>query len=319
VNKGGGLITHERLWLAVAGGRSGQSIGWRHSGFPTNRARNISFRATVPQYVLLWPTGRFRWPVEYLGQARWSTILIDGTGQVGVFMGPHHLRPIARSWATWQTNTWLAFTKQVGAGRSSPGPTSGSPTTSSWKGDSIYQAQAQCANYPRTKIYNIPSFWYNVFRWVAGDGSSCFQWRIPPSFSASLNLAERGCVAVLGTGATAQVSGRFPPRSQCPDANSSQLPTCQTSATRSVVRMARRAAELEKGGHEIVKLNIAIPAPSGFCARNHALGDESRTPARRRTYLPQKGIFLGREAVVMQQQSRGYAWTPTRTMSYGQR
>jgi len=28
--------------------------------------------------------------------------------------------------------------------------------------------------------------------------------------------------------------------------------------------LARRAAELEKAGHEIVKLNIAIPAPSGF-------------------------------------------------------
>jgi alanine-synthesizing transaminase len=69
--------------------------------------------------------------------------------------------------------------------------------------------------------------------------------------------------------------------------------------------LARRAHELERQGHEIIKLNIGNPAQFGF-----------RTPATMRLaiienlphaegYSHQKGIFPAREAVVMETQSRG--------------
>ena len=69
--------------------------------------------------------------------------------------------------------------------------------------------------------------------------------------------------------------------------------------------LARRALELERQGHEIVKLNIGNPAQFGF-----------RTPATMRMaivenlteaegYCHQKGIFPAREAVVMETQARG--------------
>jgi alanine-synthesizing transaminase len=69
--------------------------------------------------------------------------------------------------------------------------------------------------------------------------------------------------------------------------------------------LARRAMELERQGHEVVKLNIGNPAAFGF-----------RTPASMRLavienlgqaegYCHQKGIFPAREAVVMETQSRG--------------
>ena len=70
-------------------------------------------------------------------------------------------------------------------------------------------------------------------------------------------------------------------------------------------QLARRAAELEKRGYEIVSLNIGNPGLFGF-----------RTPETMRLamienlgaaepYSHQKGIFPAREAVVMQQQDRG--------------
>jgi alanine-synthesizing transaminase len=69
--------------------------------------------------------------------------------------------------------------------------------------------------------------------------------------------------------------------------------------------LARRADELEREGHDIVKLNIGNPGAFGF-----------RMPASMRVamvqnmhqadpYTHQKGIFSAREAVVMQQQDRG--------------
>ncbi|RYE89639.1 MAG: pyridoxal phosphate-dependent aminotransferase [Myxococcales bacterium] len=69
--------------------------------------------------------------------------------------------------------------------------------------------------------------------------------------------------------------------------------------------LARRALELERQGHEIIKLNIGNPAAFGF-----------RTPATMRQavvenlsqsegYCHQKGIFPAREAVVMETQTRG--------------
>jgi alanine-synthesizing transaminase len=69
--------------------------------------------------------------------------------------------------------------------------------------------------------------------------------------------------------------------------------------------LARRADELEREGHDVVKLNIGNPGAFGF-----------RMPATMRVamvqnlpqadpYSHQKGIFQAREAVVMQQQDRG--------------
>ncbi|MDE1923921.1 MAG: aminotransferase class I/II-fold pyridoxal phosphate-dependent enzyme [Gammaproteobacteria bacterium] len=70
-------------------------------------------------------------------------------------------------------------------------------------------------------------------------------------------------------------------------------------------RLARRALELERLGHDIISLNIGNPYAFGF-----------RTPETMRLamienlrhsegYVHQKGIFPAREAVVMQQQERG--------------
>ena len=69
--------------------------------------------------------------------------------------------------------------------------------------------------------------------------------------------------------------------------------------------LAHRAMELERQGYEIISLNIGNPGLFGF-----------RTPETMRLamienlgssepYCHQKGIFPAREAVVMQQQSRG--------------
>ena len=70
-------------------------------------------------------------------------------------------------------------------------------------------------------------------------------------------------------------------------------------------KLARRALELERLGHDIVSLNIGNPTAFGF-----------RTPETMRLamienlrnsegYVHQKGVFPAREAVVMQQQERG--------------
>jgi len=70
-------------------------------------------------------------------------------------------------------------------------------------------------------------------------------------------------------------------------------------------KLARRALELERLGHDIISLNIGNPYAFGF-----------RTPETMRLamienlrnsegYVHQKGIFPAREAIVMQQQARG--------------
>ena len=70
-------------------------------------------------------------------------------------------------------------------------------------------------------------------------------------------------------------------------------------------KLARRALDLERLGHDIISLNIGNPYAFGF-----------RTPETMRLamienlrnsegYVHQKGIFPAREAVVMQQQERG--------------
>ncbi|HEX7597653.1 MAG TPA: pyridoxal phosphate-dependent aminotransferase [Polyangia bacterium] len=69
--------------------------------------------------------------------------------------------------------------------------------------------------------------------------------------------------------------------------------------------LARRAAELEKAGHEIIKLNIGNPGAFGFRAPETMRLAMIENLRDADPYCHQKGIFSAREAVVMQQQSRG--------------
>jgi alanine-synthesizing transaminase len=69
--------------------------------------------------------------------------------------------------------------------------------------------------------------------------------------------------------------------------------------------LARRAAELEKAGHEIIKLNIGNPGAFGFRAPESMRQAMIENLRESDAYCHQKGIFPAREAVVMQQQSRG--------------
>jgi alanine-synthesizing transaminase len=69
--------------------------------------------------------------------------------------------------------------------------------------------------------------------------------------------------------------------------------------------LARRAAELEKAGHEIIKLNIGNPGAFGFRAPESMRQAMIENLRESDAYCHQKGIFPAREAVVMQQQNRG--------------
>jgi alanine-synthesizing transaminase len=69
--------------------------------------------------------------------------------------------------------------------------------------------------------------------------------------------------------------------------------------------LARRAGELEKAGYEIVKLNIGNPGAFGFRAPETMRLAMIENLREADAYCHQKGIFPAREAVVMQQQTRG--------------
>jgi alanine-synthesizing transaminase len=69
--------------------------------------------------------------------------------------------------------------------------------------------------------------------------------------------------------------------------------------------LARRALELEKAGHEIIKLNIGNPGAFGFRMPETMRAAMVENLHQADPYCHQKGIFSAREAVVMQQQSRG--------------
>ncbi|MBS2022490.1 MAG: aminotransferase class I/II-fold pyridoxal phosphate-dependent enzyme, partial [Deltaproteobacteria bacterium] len=69
--------------------------------------------------------------------------------------------------------------------------------------------------------------------------------------------------------------------------------------------LARRAAELEKLGYEIIKLNIGNPGAFGFRAPETLRLAMIENLRESDAYCHQKGIFPAREAVVMQQQNRG--------------
>jgi alanine-synthesizing transaminase len=70
-------------------------------------------------------------------------------------------------------------------------------------------------------------------------------------------------------------------------------------------QLANRAYELEKRGYEIVSLNIGNPGLFGFRTPETMRLAMIENMAQAEPYCHQKGIFPAREAVVMQQQSRG--------------
>ena len=69
--------------------------------------------------------------------------------------------------------------------------------------------------------------------------------------------------------------------------------------------LANHAQELEKRGYEIISLNIGNPGLFGFRTPETMRLAMIENLAQAEPYCHQKGIFPAREAVVMQQQSRG--------------
>ncbi|MFM8705150.1 MAG: hypothetical protein ACKOHG_15025, partial [Planctomycetia bacterium] len=89
------------------------------------------------------------------------------------------------------------------------------------------------------------------------------------------------------------------------------LPTLRASEHLHDVRyeirgaLARRADQLEREGHEIIKLNIGNPGLFGFRMPGSMRVAIVENLHQADPYSHQKGIFPAREAVVMQQQNRG--------------
>ena len=69
--------------------------------------------------------------------------------------------------------------------------------------------------------------------------------------------------------------------------------------------LARRAEQLEREGHDIIKLNIGNPGAFGFRMPSSMRVAIVENLHQADPYSHQKGIFPAREAVVMQQQNRG--------------
>ena len=70
-------------------------------------------------------------------------------------------------------------------------------------------------------------------------------------------------------------------------------------------RLARRAHELERKGYEVVSLNIGNPSAFGLRTPETMRLAMIENLAEAEGYCHQKGIFLARQAVAMQQQERG--------------
>jgi len=70
-------------------------------------------------------------------------------------------------------------------------------------------------------------------------------------------------------------------------------------------QLANRALDLEKRGYEIISLNIGNPGLFGFRTPETMRLAMIENLGQAEPYCHQKGIFPAREAVVMQQQSRG--------------
>ena len=69
--------------------------------------------------------------------------------------------------------------------------------------------------------------------------------------------------------------------------------------------LARRAEQLEREGHDVIKLNIGNPGAFGFRMPSSMRVAIVENLHQADPYSHQKGIFPAREAVVMQQQNRG--------------
>jgi len=88
-------------------------------------------------------------------------------------------------------------------------------------------------------------------------------------------------------------------------------PSTQLAGVRYEIRgtLARRAHELERQGYEIISLNIGNPGLFGLRTPETMRLAMIENLASAEAYCNQKGIFPAREAVVMQQQSRGIVGT----------
>ncbi|HNP64025.1 MAG TPA: aminotransferase class I/II-fold pyridoxal phosphate-dependent enzyme [Woeseiaceae bacterium] len=92
--------------------------------------------------------------------------------------------------------------------------------------------------------------------------------------------------------------------------NRLQSPVASSDALRDVRyeirgQLANHALDLEKRGYEIISLNIGNPGLYGFRTPETMRLAMIENLAQAEPYCHQKGIFPAREAVVMQQQSRG--------------
>jgi hypothetical protein len=71
-------------------------------------------------------------------------------------------------------NNIIGVHKTIGKGRVFVWADEWVTYTSQWKGDPQYMTQSNCDGETADKRFNVPQFWYNVFRWVSGD-SPCFK------------------------------------------------------------------------------------------------------------------------------------------------
>jgi alanine-synthesizing transaminase len=99
--------------------------------------------------------------------------------------------------------------------------------------------------------------------------------------------------------------------------------TIQTSQALNGVRyeirgqLANRAHEMEKRGYEVISLNIGNPGLFGFRTPETMRLAMIENLGQAEPYCHQKGIFPAREAVVMQQQSRGIETTSAEEVFIG--
>ena len=73
----------------------------------------------------------------------------------------------------------LGVAKKVGNGRLLAWGDEWVTYTSQWNGDPGKMSAPDCAGETADKRYNVPQFWYNVFRWVAQ--TSCLTIVVPPT------------------------------------------------------------------------------------------------------------------------------------------
>jgi hypothetical protein len=99
--------------------------------------------------------------------------LDNKTKQVGVFHGRSINCSDCQIMAT-DGNTKVGVHKEIGKGRVFVWGDEWVTYTSQWKGDPQFMSQSNCDGETADKRFNVPQFWYNVFRWVSGD-SVCFQ------------------------------------------------------------------------------------------------------------------------------------------------